>query len=211
MDDVSKLVLTVEAFLIEDGIVQAPELSREDDKSRSDMIDELELLDPKNLPIYQQYIEETAQAFDVDFAQISWVKNEIVHTPASPLSSDQEHLMDSQLAREDSICTHLIYQDADLVIEDIRRDPRFSQNPELKQNHLRFYAGVPLRTSKGLSLGSLCILDKQPRTLEQDDLDLLHQLADNLIQTLSHEKKRDVALEDIEHLEGEPISRLDET
>lgn len=212
VDDVNQLVFTVENFLVQDGLVAEPNLKRIDEENRLIALHDLDLMNPKNLAIYEQFIEETAQAFDVGYAQISWVDEELVHIPASPLAKleDQNaHPLHATLTREDSICNHVVYQDADLIIEDIKRDPRFSENPELKQNHLRFYAGVPLRTSKGIVLGSLCLLDRQPRQLNQDDLLLLHQLADDLMRTLSNERQRNQKLEEIEHLENEPITKLD--
>lgn len=212
VDDVSQLVFTVEALLVQDGLVSEPKLKRADEDKRLAALHDLDLMNPQNLSIYEQFIEETTQAFDVGYAQISWVDDQQVHISASPLAKleDQDiHPLYATLAREDSICTHVVYQDADLIIEDIKRDPRFSENPELKQNHLRFYAGVPLRNNKGMVLGSLCLLDKQPRQLNQDDLILLHQLADDLMRTLSNERQRNQKLEEIEKLDNEPLTKRD--
>ncbi len=210
VDDVNELILTVEAFLIQDGQNPIPQLLREDEPQRLEALHQVDLLNEKNLPIYEQYIEETAQAFDVSFAQISWVDQDWVNIPASPFVYPRQNLMNAKIPRIESVCTHLVYQDEDLIIEDIKRDPRFEDNTELRKNHIRFYAGVPLRNKKGIVLGSLSILDKQPRVLDSDDVSLLHELASDLMQTLSDEKKRDAKLQEIKNLEHEPFTSLDD-
>jgi PAS domain S-box-containing protein len=65
-----------------------------------------------------------------------------------------------------SFCGHAILNDAVLVIEDAARDPRFSDNPLVTgAPHIRFYAGVPLHGPEGRLVGTLCIIDRQPRQL----------------------------------------------
>ncbi len=63
-----------------------------------------------------------------------------------------------------SICAHAILQPGTLVVPDLTLDPRFAGNPLVTgEPRLRFYAGVPLETPEGLPLGTLCVLDYQPR------------------------------------------------
>lgn len=69
--------------------------------------------------------------------------------------------------REDSLCAHAILarNDEPLVVLDAQLDWRFANNPNVVGHpHLRFYAGAPLRTSDGHNIGSLCVIDTQPRT-----------------------------------------------
>ncbi|MFC7472844.1 PAS domain-containing protein [Dankookia sp. GCM10030260] len=63
-----------------------------------------------------------------------------------------------------SICTHALLQRALFVVPDTTRDARFAENPLVTgAPHLRFYAGALLETEAGLPLGTLCVLDDQPR------------------------------------------------
>jgi hypothetical protein len=73
----------------------------------------------------------------------------------------------TQSARTTGFCGHTLLVDSDepFVVLDTHLDWRFAKNPHvIGEPHLRFYAGTPLRTSDGLNLGSLCIVDDKPRT-----------------------------------------------
>jgi len=85
---------------------------------------------------------------------------------------------DFDVARELSLCTWAVEEDALLVVEDARSDPRFTGNPlVLRSPKIRFYAGVPVHSREGLPLGTLCVIDHVPRRLEADRIDVLKLLA----------------------------------
>ena len=93
-------------------------------------------------------------------------------------------------SREVSICGHVIVNDEMLIIRDLARDPRFANNPFVKERGLRFYAGVPLRGPNGFAVGSLCVLDTKPRTMTTQEQDLLKMIAEDLMDQI---KRRPVA------------------
>ena len=79
--------------------------------------------------------------------------------------------------RDISFCGHAILEPDLLVVEDALADPRFADNPlVLGDDKVRFYAGAPLITSDGLALGSLCVVDHVPRTLDHAQRDALRTL-----------------------------------
>ena len=64
------------------------------------------------------------------------------------------------------------------VVEDARFDPRTLANPLVAEGFgLQFYAGVPLRTRDGHNLGTLCVLDFEPRLATEEELATLSDLA----------------------------------
>lgn len=92
-----------------------------------------------------------------------------------------------------SICSHAILDDDILEIPDARLDMRTRDNPLVTDvtDPLLFYAGAPIRTSTGLPLGSLCVLDRRPRRLGDDQRRGLRILADQVMQRLElHEALR---------------------
>lgn len=201
VSSVNELLLSIDVLLMQQGENPARQLLNDNEAERLEALHELQLLQPDNLPIYEQYIDEARQAFDVKYAQISLVDEDWVNTPASPLYAQNEHPMEAKVPRQQCVCSHLVYQNEELIIEDIARDPRFARNKRLGQEKIRFYAGVPLRNKQGLVMGSLCILDKKVRSLSEDDVVLLKALADDLMTTLSSSRDKQAKLEEIEALQ----------
>lgn len=84
----------------------------------------------------------------------------------------------TQTSRDISFCGHAILQDDVMIVENACEDPRFHDNPLVTgEPHIRFYAGCPLRAPSGAKVGTLCILDSQPRTFDCDDACALRDLA----------------------------------
>lgn len=76
-------------------------------------------------------------------------------------------------------CPHVVRAAEPLVIPDTRSDPAYADNPATVDASVRFYAGVPLLTSDGLALGTLCVLDKaaRPSGLDATQVEDLQALA----------------------------------
>ena len=76
-----------------------------------------------------------------------------------------------------SFCKHAVAQGEPLVVPDARRDPTFSDNPAVRELNIVAYAGVPL-TLSGHALGTLCVVDCEPRTWSYDEVQTLRDLAE---------------------------------
>lgn len=80
--------------------------------------------------------------------------------------------------RSISFCGHAILGSETFSIPDATQDERFADNPLVVNDpNIRFYAGVPLRALNGNMMGTLCIIDQQPRDISEDDLNTLRDLA----------------------------------
>lgn len=80
--------------------------------------------------------------------------------------------------RSISFCGHAILQDVPLVVADATADPRFHDNPLVTGDpNIRFYAGCPLRSPDGAKLGTLCLIGREPRTLTDEEVVALKDLA----------------------------------
>ena len=81
--------------------------------------------------------------------------------------------------RSASMCDHTIRGEEALVVTDPVHDPRFASYPAVvAEDGVRFYAGQPLHAPGGARVGSLCIVDTRARTLDDNQLAVLRELAD---------------------------------
>jgi len=119
--------------------------------------------------------------------------------------------------REVSFCAHAIQQPDLFIVPDTLQDPRFKDNPLVTgEPHIRFYAGAPLVNEDGFALGTLCVGDRQPRELDEDQkvaLTSLSHLAFRQIELRTHLQMLKDALNDRtreEHARELELKRLEE-
>jgi predicted PurR-regulated permease PerM/methylmalonyl-CoA mutase cobalamin-binding subunit len=91
-------------------------------------------------------------------------------------------------SRDVSLCGHVIANDKSLIVRDLARDPRFANNPLVKEQGLRFYAGVPVRGPNGFPIGSLCIIDKKPREITTQEQELLKMIAEDVMELIKRRR-----------------------
>ncbi|MEO7410302.1 MAG: GAF domain-containing protein [Sphingomicrobium sp.] len=84
----------------------------------------------------------------------------------------------AEIGRDPGLCASAIMSNDPHILTDASVDPRSLANPLVAGDFgLRFYAGVPLTTSDGHNLGTLCVIDKEARPIDQDQIEDLKDLA----------------------------------
>ena len=98
---------------------------------------------------------------------------------------------DVQTSRKVSFCSVAIQNSSEhLIIEDARKDKRFSNNPLVnKNNPIIFYAGFPLVSPNNFALGTLCVINDKPQNLTHKQISLLKGLSLQVINLLELRKK----------------------
>jgi len=133
---------------------------------------------------YQQILDtKPEEAFD----RITRMVAHIVDVPIALVSLVDEHrqwfkshygIDATETPREIAFCAHAILDDKTLVVEDALLDPRFADNALVTGDpKLRFYAGAPITTVEGFNIGTLCVIDRVPRTLPDAHRQLIEDLA----------------------------------
>ena len=87
--------------------------------------------------------------------------------------------------REETICTYAMVEPGVTVIEDVQEDPRFADNEGIAAADIRFYASAPVETDGGEVLGTFCIYDDSPRSLDERERELLGLLANEAMEQLT--------------------------
>lgn|GEM_PF-507292 len=130
------------------------------------------ILDTEAEPSFDRITSLVARILDVPIALVSLVDDERQWFKSCIGLDGRES------PREVSFCAHAILQNGVLVIPDAREDPRFAENPNVTgAPFVRAYAGAPLHTPEGSSLGTLCAIDVRPRKFTPDQLATLSDLA----------------------------------
>jgi len=133
----------------------------------------LEILDTDAEERFDRYTRLIKRVLDVPIALVSLVDEN------RQWFKSRTGLDARETPRDISFCGHAICHDDLFVVEDASSDPRFSDNPLVQGGpQIRFYAGCPLKSPEGHNLGTLCVIDDQPRTLSPEDKEMLADLGD---------------------------------
>ncbi len=147
---------------------------------------ELLLLDTPPEQRFDTIVEFAASEFDVPICLITLLDHDRQWFKA------RVGLDACSTARDISFCGHAILQTDTLVVSDATQDPRFFDNPLVTSDpNIRFYAGAPLILPSGMAVGTLCIIDTAPRTLDAVELTILASLRDLLVMELAGSAKDD--------------------
>jgi GAF domain-containing protein len=145
----------------------------DNDPERLAALHALLILDTPPEQRFDKIVAFAAEEFEVPIALISLLDKERQWFKA------QVGLNVCETGREESFCGHVILRPDIMVVPDAALDERFADNPLVSgPPNVRFYAGAPLVLPSGLALGTLCIIDTQPRQMTATDLAILATLRD---------------------------------
>ncbi len=148
---------------------------------------------------------------EIDLEEIVQLASAIYQTPISLVSLIDENrqwfkarlgLDVPETNRDVAFCSHVLLEEDMMVVENALEDKRFFDNPLVTSDpNIRFYAGAPLITSDGFKLGTLCIIDKQPHKLTEQQKFALKTLSKQVIKhfELSLQNKKLAQLNELQN------------
>jgi two-component sensor histidine kinase len=143
-----------------------------DDSHRIAAVRRYDILDTPPDGAFDRITALAARRFDVPISIISIVDYDRIWFKS-------HHGLDvKQIGRDPGLCASAILSEMPYILSNAALDPRSLANPLVAGEFgLRFYAGVPLRTHDGFNLGTLCVIDKEPRPVDQKQINDLKDLA----------------------------------
>ena len=160
----------------------------EHEADRLALIRSLDLLGLQGTPDLDRITRLAAQALDAPMALITVVEEfeqHFISTVGTDLKATE---------REISVCAVAIESKGVFEVEDLSQDARFARFRTVTEDGMRFYAGAPLTLSSGVNVGTLCVVDFEPRRLSDAQHIALRTFADlavNQIQLLRMVGRRD--------------------
>lgn len=149
-----------------------------------------EILEAKRIEVLRRYeILDTPP--DVNFDNLTRMAAELLEMPIAAITFvDKDRIwvksrvgIDVQeLKRSHGFCSDAILGEDFFLVENAEKDKRTCDNPLVTgEFNLRFYYGIPLKSKEGYNLGTLCVIDKNPRNLTQHQKAILSNLADLVV------------------------------
>lgn len=128
------------------------------------------------------------------FDDYTWLASSICGTPIALISlvdiqrqwfKSRVGLEVSETPRDVAFCAHAILQNQIMEVPDTLKDERFQRNPLVEGDpKVRFYAGAPLTSAEGYNIGTLCVIDHEPRQLTEHQKEALLRLSRQVIKQM---------------------------
>ncbi|PYD88307.1 sensor domain-containing diguanylate cyclase [Pseudomonas syringae pv. pisi] len=165
-----------------------------DEHERLALLRELDLLDTPAELVFDRVVRLASRLLEVPMAAFSLIDAE------RQWFKSRVGIEAGETQRADAFCAHTILQDEPLVVPVARHDPRFADNPLVAgAPAIRFYAGVPVRSSAGPALGALCAIDVVPRQLDTEQKAVLVDLAAIIMREVQYRERLAAARSRLQH------------
>jgi formate hydrogenlyase transcriptional activator len=156
-----------------------------DDPKRLDALRAYEILDTLPEPAFDRLAKLAAQICGTPYAAITFIDRE------RPFYKSKIGFTNGDAPDQPGFCSQAVRESDLFIVPDATRDERFSTNQLVTgAAQVRFYAGMPLMTTEGYALGTLCVLDRTARQLTKEQGDALRVLGSEVVTELELRRTR---------------------
>lgn len=151
-------------------------LSTLEDKIRLQQLHATKLLDSQPEEVFDSFTRLASKVLNVPMALVSLVdKDRQFFKSCTGLVEPYASTRETPLSH--SFCKHVVESSTALIIEDARGHSLVGDNPAIRDLGVVAYLGIPLITTKGITLGSFCVIDSVPHVWSEKDVSVLTELA----------------------------------
>ncbi len=145
----------------------------ENEKERLAFLKQLRVLDTPIEERFERITRIVCRSLDVPIAAVSLVDED------RQWFKSIQGLDARETGRDVAFCAHAILDEGPFIVTDAAEDSRFADNPLVRAGPgIRFYAGCPITLGNGFRVGTLCAIDDKPRSISQEDIEILRDLSD---------------------------------
>ncbi|MFD7709373.1 GAF domain-containing protein [Streptomyces sp. NPDC059785] len=150
-------------------------------------------------PALDAFADRLAEVAAVPYSMVNFIDEKRqffagLHTPDGTRPGTLTHIatadgverrLGRHLTRDYGFCPHVVVRRKALVLEDVCDYPRFAGNPVVDEIGIRSYLGAPLIDHTGIALGTVCVVDVEPRPWGRAGLETIKSLAAELVAQIS--------------------------
>ncbi|CAA9460553.1 MAG: diguanylate cyclase/phosphodiesterase (GGDEF & EAL domains) with PAS/PAC sensor(s) [uncultured Rubrobacteraceae bacterium] len=145
----------------------------EHEAARLAAIKHLGAVRPEVDQVLQGLVDDVREAFETDLCMVNLILSDVQYFRAWSGELSEDLAEARQNPREHSMCRYVVEAEAPLLVEDFLATEELENHYACVNYGIRFYAGVPLVTSEGYTIGSLCLIDSWPKEISEQQMSLL--------------------------------------
>ncbi len=146
-------------------------------------------------PRLDEFARRIGEMTNAPLAMVNFVQEDRqylggLHTGPAVPEALRAGLAGRTFSREHGYCPHVVVRRKALVLDDVCDYPRFAGNPVVDEIGIRSYLGAPLIDHPGMALGTICVVDTEPRPWGRQGLETIKSLAAELTDRINQRSER---------------------
>ncbi|HEY9367291.1 GAF domain-containing protein [Streptomyces sp.] len=143
--------------------------------------------------VFDEFAKKLAEVTAAPYTMVNFIDENRqffagLHTPNGPQSVSDvgtgAGAVSRYMDRDHGYCPHVVVRRKALVLEDVCDYPRFAGNPVVDEIGIRSYLGAPLIDRTGVALGTICVVDTEPRPWGRPGLETIKAMAAELVEKI---------------------------